>query len=69
MSIHEAILHNLTMEQLVEQFEATEHVEDKDISIVRGWLMDEIEKRNPEGFDAWIDSENPADTELRNYVL
>lgn len=69
MGIHEDILHNMTMEQLIEQFEATERINDKYISIVRGWLMDEIENRNPEGFDAWLDSENPEDTHLRNYVL
>ena len=69
MSIHEDILHNMTMEQLVEQFEATERINDRNISIVRGWLMDEIENRNPEGFDAWLDSENPEDNRVRNYVL
>ena len=69
MSTHEDILHSMTMEQLVGLFEVTEHINDKYISIVRGWLMDEIENRNPEGLDAWLDSENPVDTQLRNYVL
>lgn len=69
MSLHEALLNNMTLEQLVEQFEATEHREDKLIYTVRGWLMDEIERRNPEGFSEWLDSDNAADSELRKYVL
>ena len=31
--------------------------------------MDEIEKRNPDGFDKWLDSENPEDNTLRKYIL
>lgn len=31
--------------------------------------MDEIMKRNPEGFDKWLDSDYPADSELRKFVL
>ena len=42
--------------QLIEDFEATETNNDINISIVRGWLMDELEKRNAEAFDKWIDS-------------
>lgn len=42
---------------------------DENIPTVRGWLMDEIMKRNPEGFDKWLDSDYPADSELRKFVL
>ena len=28
----------------------------EEIPMVRGWLMDELESRNQEAFDAWIDS-------------
>jgi hypothetical protein len=31
---------------------------------VRGWIMDELEKRNPEVFETWILCE---DVELMNY--
>jgi len=41
---------------LVEQFELTDMIEDENICIVRGWIMDELEKRNPVAFDAWIDA-------------
>lgn len=46
----------LTTEKIVEQFELTDEIEDENISIVRGWLMDELEKRNPEAFEKWIDA-------------
>ena len=64
----QALLKKMTMEQLLDQWELTTNVNDENISIVRGWLMDEIESRNPVGFDAWLDSENCEDHELRNYV-
>ena len=31
--------------------------------------MDEIERRNPDGFDAWLDQDSPEDQDLRRYVL
>ncbi len=27
----------------------------EDVAIARGWLMDELERRNANAFDAWID--------------
>ncbi len=52
-----------TMKQLIEDFEMTETNNDQYIYIVRGWIMDELEKRDPEAFDKWIDSneENPKE--------
>lgn len=41
---------------LILQFEMTEKMNDENIPTVRGWLMDELEKRDPEAFDKWIDS-------------
>ena len=41
-------------EDLVQQFELTNLIEDEDICIVRGWIMDELEKRDEQAFDAWI---------------
>ena len=36
--------------------------------MVRGWMMDEFERRNPEGFNAWM--EGPAeDDDMRNYMI
>ena len=28
-------------------------------AMVRGWIMDELEKRDAEAFDRWIDCEDP----------
>ena len=46
-----------TTEQLIGDFEATETVNDSAIYMVRGWLMDELESRNAQAFEAWIDSD------------
>ena len=46
-------------EQLCYDFAATEvHAgASREIAMVRGWLMDELEKRNAEAFDAWMFSD------------
>lgn len=59
----------MKLKKLVELFELTESMNDKYIPTVRGWLMDAIEEKNPVGFNAWIDSDCPKDSELRKYVL
>lgn len=59
----------MSIEKLVELFEMTETVNDENIYTVRGWLMDAIAEKNPEGFDAWLELEAPEDSELRNYVI
>ena len=46
-----------TTETLIESFELT--INEKisiELGMVRGWIMDELELRNQESFDAWIDS-------------
>ncbi len=57
---------NPDTERLLEQWELTEKINDPHIPTVRGWLMDELEKRNPEGFEKWLDGE-ALDGELRTY--
>lgn len=54
------ILKGQSTERLVEQFELTETSNDKDIYIVRGWLMDELQNRDAEAFDLWIDSDESS---------
>lgn len=61
-------LENMSLEKLVELFCLTTNMTDENIPTVRGWLMDEIEKRNPEGFDKWLD-EDTEDENLGKYVL
>ena len=38
-------------------------------SMVRGWIMDELEKRNPTAFDKWLDMDYPTNEVLRELYL
>jgi hypothetical protein len=58
---------NLDMAQLMEAFEATDSRNDAEVPTVRGWMMDEMERRNPEAFDAWLNGE--ATIPARKYFL
>ena len=62
------ILKSRTLEELVNDFESTTDIENENIYTVRGWIMDEIQKRNPEGYEKFIDDFR-EDSELRNFVL
>lgn len=63
------MISKLSLEELLTQWELTSVINDKDIPTVRGWLMDELEKRNPEGFNTWLENESAEDSELRNYIM
>lgn len=62
-------LRTLTDEQLLTAWEFTEHLEDPQCPTIRGWLMDEIERRYPVDFNAWLDQDAPEDSQLRHYVM
>lgn len=47
----------LATEQICEAFEQTNSMKGDHVPTLRGWLMDALEDRNPEAFDAWMDSE------------
>jgi hypothetical protein len=51
----------LNTKELCEAFELTNDINDDTIPMIRGLLMDELEKRDPTAFDAWIEVENPAE--------
>lgn len=60
-NIARAIIANRSTAQLCEMFEATngpigEKVMEE--AMVRGWIMDELEKRDAEAFNRWIDCED-----------
>ena len=40
-----------------------------ELSTVRGWIMDELEKRNPEAFEKWLDLDYPDNESLKNLYL
>lgn len=48
---------SLSTKELVEQFEITENVPmEPAVPVLRGWLMDELQKRDAQAFDKWVDS-------------
>lgn len=62
------LIAGLTTSQLLDQWKSTSDIADPNIPTVRGWLMDELEKRFPEQFDAWMDSDC-RDEELRKFIF
>ena len=60
---------SLTTAQLLNQFELTSDMDGEHVSTVRGWLMDEIEKRYPVAFNKWLDEDMPEDADLRKYIF
>ncbi len=45
--------------ELCAMFELLQNVT-PEVAMARGWIMDELEKRNPEAFEMWIDCEDVA---------
>ncbi len=62
------LIAKLSTENLLSQWELTTNCNDVNIPTVRGWLMDELEKRNPEAFNEWLDK-NAEDEALREYMI
>ena len=54
----------LTMKQLIEIFETLTNKTEEEL-IVRDYIMDELEDRDAEAFDNWLDDETDGD--LRKY--
>lgn len=55
------LIANRTIEQIITEFELTEKINDWQlISMIRGWYMDELEKRDAAAFDKWIDSDQES---------
>lgn len=63
-----ALMASRSMEDLVKDFEVTEEMQIScELAEVRGWIMDELERRDEKAFWRWIDegySESP-----RKYFL
>ena len=51
----------MTTNEIIATFILTDTNNDPNIPTVRGWLMDELEARNPEAFAAWLDSDDCLD--------
>lgn len=61
------LLKGLSLNALLEEWELTTTNDDENIYTVRGWLMDEFERRNPDAYEAWI-MESAEDETLRDYM-
>ena len=44
-----------TTGQLIDDFLHTNYLSDPEIYTVRGWIMDELERRNPVAYNTWLD--------------
>ena len=65
-----AMLSRLSVEQLIKEFDMTEAIPiSLELSMVRDWIMDELEKRNPEAFDRWLDLDYPDNESLKKLYL
>lgn len=62
----------LPIETLCSMFELTGTIENlvkSGVAAVRGWLWDVIQEKEPDGFMAWLDSDDSADDrKLKEYV-
>lgn len=61
------LIESLATSQLLDQWEMTTTMTDPNTSTLRGWFMDELEKRFPDQFDKWLDSDC-RDEDLRKFI-
>lgn len=61
---HQARIRGLSLLALLDAFDATEERTDEEMPRIRGWLMDELEGRNPAAFVRWLDSVNTSPREF-----
>lgn len=61
------LVRSLKTAQLLDQWEATTTMTDLNTPTLRGWFMDELEKRFPDQFDKWLDSDC-RDEDLRKFI-
>lgn len=62
-------LANMTTEKLIELFELTTNMNDENIPDSQRLAVDGNREKEPDGFDKWLDSEDPEDNTLRKYIL
>lgn len=62
------LIATLDIKRILDLFEMTETMDDPAVSIMRGWYMDEIEKRYPQEFDKWLDTDDMAISTLREMI-
>ena len=53
-----AALAQRTMAQLLDDWDVTERLPiTPELAMVRGWIMEEFERRDPDAFDCWMDND------------
>lgn len=58
----------LNMTGLIALWETASKQDWKTESVIRGWVLDELEERDPEAFEKWLDDERPdADDRIAEY--
>lgn len=63
------MLRQQTTKNLLTQWELTSIMNDPYIPTVRGWIMDEIERRFPEQFNDWLSHDDALDdSTLKDYI-
>lgn len=62
-----AFLRNRPLKSLISEFIMTGVMNDPHIPTVRGWYMDELKRRDPEAYDAWLDQDNSTDESLYEF--
>lgn len=62
------MLKGRSMKNLVSEFILTGVMDDPNIPRVRGWYMDEFQRRNPEAFERWLDGE-ARDEDIGKYFI
>ena len=60
-------LEKMTTKKLIELWELTTNMNDENVPMVRGWLMDEFERRCPQGFEKWLCGDAEDET-LKLYI-
>lgn len=64
------VLKELSTENLIKQFEMLEKMKiSVETAMVRGWIMDELEERDSEAFDKWLDLDYPDNESLKKLYL
>lgn len=57
-----------TTNDLLDEWELTSNERSEEVYMVRGWIMDELEKRFPEEFNAWLDQDESEDADLKWFI-
>ena len=59
---------SLSTNQILRVWEWTTEAKNEQVPTIREYLMNELERRNPSGFNAWLEQDAPKDMDLRLYM-